>query len=419
MLLRHSYDAHFGLEGDAVQALDGGAHVSDEVFHVRRARLPVVDDEIRVLGRDRGVADAKALQPRRLDQARGVIARGIGEHRAAAPLPDRLRGLAAREERAHLARMGTGALLKLQACADEPFLRHRRRHVAVAHLVLVALARVRGAAAVDGLDALDVAPGLPAEGTGVHGERPAEGARDTGKELGGPQAPLDALAGDARAGDAGFGAHRGVVHALEGLKGAVRADDDAADAPIAHQQVAAQTNPLDRHPGGHAAQERGKLGAIGGIEEYVRRPADMPGSVAAQGLIAAHAGDEFGRDGHAHEALPGGSSADSASGNACATALMLPAPMARMTSPSLITSFRAWGSSSTFSTNSGSSSPRLRTARQMARPSAPAIGASPAAYTSVTHSTSAPESALPKSSMRSRVRVKRCGWNASRTRRPA
>ncbi len=32
--------------------------------------------------------------------------------------------------------------------------------------------------------------------------------------------------------------------------------------------------------------------------------------------------------------------------------------------------------------------PRVRTARQMARPSAPAIGASPAAYTSVTNSTS-------------------------------
>ena len=48
---------------------------------------------------------------------------------------------------------------------------------------------------------------------------------------------------------------------------------------------------------------------------------------------------------------------------------------------------------------------RERTARQIARPSAPVIGASPAEYTSVTSSTSAWESTRPKSSMRSRVRV--------------
>jgi len=84
---------------------------------------------------------------------------------------------------------------------------------------------------------------------------------------------------------------------------------------------------------------------------------------------------------------------------------MLPAPMVSTTSPSRSTPRSDSARSSTRSTNTGSMSPRLRTARQMARPSAPAMGASPAAYTSVTKSTSHSLKLKPKSSNRSRVRV--------------
>ena len=49
--------------------------------------------------------------------------------------------------------------------------------------------------------------------------------------------------------------------------------------------------------------------------------------------------------------------------------------------------------------------PRARIARHSARPSAPLIGASPAAYTSVISSGSQPASTALKSSIRSRVRV--------------
>src|SRR5436305_1048455 len=193
--------------------------------------------------------------------------------------------------------------------------------------------------------------------------------------------------------------------AVEEIERAVRAHDHALQAAVAHQEVAPEPDPVDGHRGRERAQELCELDAIARIEENLRRAPDVPGGVPAQGLIAAHPLAELRGDGEAHRELLGGRSAASAPGSACATALMLPAPMARMTSPSEITSLSAAASSSTFSTNSGSSTPRLRTARQMARPSAPAIGASPAAYTSVTARASAPESTLPKSSIRSRVRV--------------
>src|SRR5204863_31437 len=287
MALRHSHDPHLGNELDAVHARDRLAHMGDEALEVGGARLSVVDDEVGVLLGYRGAPDAKALEAGRLDEARGVVSRRVGEHRAAAPLADRLRGPTPVEE----------------------------------------------------------------------------------------------------------------------IERAVRAHDHALQAAVAHQEVAPEPDPVDGHRGRERAQELCELDAIARIEENLGRAPDVPGGVPAQGLIAAHPLAELRGDGEAHRELLGGRSAASAPGSACATALMLPAPMARMTSPSEITSLSAAASSSTFSTNSGSSTPRLRTARQMARPSAPAIGASPAAYTSVTASASAPESTLPKSSIRSRVRV--------------
>lgn len=70
------------------------------------------------------------------------------------------------------------------------------------------------------------------------------------------------------------------------------------------------------------------------------------------------------------------------------------------------------------STNTGSTLPATRNARVSARPSAATIGASPAAYTSLSSTASAVPSTLTKSSKQSRVRVKRCGWNDSTRRRP-
>ncbi|ODU62327.1 MAG: hypothetical protein ABT05_07720 [Lautropia sp. SCN 66-9] len=88
------------------------------------------------------------------------------------------------------------------------------------------------------------------------------------------------------------------------------------------------------------------------------------------------------------------------------------------TSPSRATSMIAAGIAPISSTNTGSTLPATRSARANERPSAATIGGSPAAYTSASSSASGVDSTRTKSSNRSRVRVKRCGWNASTMRRP-
>ena len=63
-------------------------------FSFRRRRLAVIDNEVGVFFRHRRIPDTEALQARGVDETRGMVARRIGKHRAAAPLTDRLRGLA-------------------------------------------------------------------------------------------------------------------------------------------------------------------------------------------------------------------------------------------------------------------------------------------------------------------------------------
>jgi hypothetical protein len=99
------------------------AHVLDQRLDVGGARRAVIDDEIGVLLRDRRVADAKSLQARALDEPRRVIARRIGEYRAAAPLADGLRCRGAfRGARAHGALVHARLALELELRGEEPFI---------------------------------------------------------------------------------------------------------------------------------------------------------------------------------------------------------------------------------------------------------------------------------------------------------
>src|SRR5690348_7209625 len=184
------------MQRDAVHTCDRVAHVADEALEVCGARLAMVDDEVRVLLGHRGIADAKALEARRLDETCSVIARRIGEHRAAAPLPDRLSGLALGEQLLYFARMRAGTALEAELRREEPFLRYRRDYLAVADAIFLGRAAVRAPAAIDGFERAYVRPGLSAESTGVHRQRPAQGAGNAGKELRRSQSPLDALSCD-------------------------------------------------------------------------------------------------------------------------------------------------------------------------------------------------------------------------------
>src|SRR5512139_2417932 len=96
---RVSDDAHLGHEADAEAALDLGTRVGDQRFDVGRGRLPLrVHDEVRVLLRDARAADREALQPAGLDEARGVVAGWVAEHRPRVREVERLRLDAARKE---------------------------------------------------------------------------------------------------------------------------------------------------------------------------------------------------------------------------------------------------------------------------------------------------------------------------------
>src|SRR5205823_13075983 len=167
MALRHSHDPHLGSERDPVHARDRLAHMGDEALEVGGARLSVVDDEVGVLLGYRGAPDAKALEAGRLDEARGVVSRRVGEHRAAAPLADRLRGPAPLEELAHLALVRRGTALEGQARLEEPFIRHWRDDLAVTDPVFVCRAGASNATAGAGRDGVHVTPGCPAEVAGA------------------------------------------------------------------------------------------------------------------------------------------------------------------------------------------------------------------------------------------------------------
>src|SRR5581483_7008993 len=130
---------------------------------------------------------------------------------------------------------------------DEPLLGDRPHDVPVADFVLGGSARVLTTAPVHRLHLDDVMPGLAAEGAGIHGESPAESSRNAREELRRTQAPLDALLGEPRTGHAGLAVHGDLIEAVQPIERAERADDDARQAPVANQQIAAETDPVNGH----------------------------------------------------------------------------------------------------------------------------------------------------------------------------
>src|SRR5215470_15126685 len=183
----------------AVDLRYGVAHVSDEPLEVLSSRLAVIDEEVRVLLRHRGIADAKSLETCGLDEACGVITGGVGEHRAAAPLANRLRRLALRQHFLHLGLVRARTALEGELRREKPLVRRRCDDLAVAHAIFVRRAPVRAAAAVDGLERAHVRPGFSAKGPGVHRQRAPERAGNACKEFRRSQPPLDALSRNARA----------------------------------------------------------------------------------------------------------------------------------------------------------------------------------------------------------------------------
>jgi len=106
-----------GTSSNAVHALHGLTHLVDQLLDVRGRRLALVEDEIGVLLRDHRAPMPRALEAGRFDEPRGVIPRRIGEHRATAPLPQRLGLLAPLGQLAHHSGGGRVARPELHSAA--------------------------------------------------------------------------------------------------------------------------------------------------------------------------------------------------------------------------------------------------------------------------------------------------------------
>jgi hypothetical protein len=100
-------------------------------------------------------------------------------------------------------------------------------------------------AAIDRRNGLDVRPRLAAERTGVHCERAADRTRNTGEERRGTQMPAHATLGEQHARESGARTHAVLVEPLELARQVGGGNHGAAHAAVAHEQVRAQSQPVD------------------------------------------------------------------------------------------------------------------------------------------------------------------------------
>src|SRR5689334_13719960 len=85
-------DANLALEEHAEALVHRALDLGDELLDLQRRGGSGVDDEVGVLGRNHRPAHRDALQPACLDQACGIIASRVAEHRPGVRLLERLAG---------------------------------------------------------------------------------------------------------------------------------------------------------------------------------------------------------------------------------------------------------------------------------------------------------------------------------------
>ncbi len=139
-------------------------------------------------------------------------------------------------------------------------------------------------APVQGLHHRHQAPGLATEGTGIHRQRATQGAGDAGQELRpgepGPRRRPRHLG----TGDPGTGMETVVPHPAQLVECAKGEHHRAADAAVAHQQVAAQAQPQQRFFRRQAGQEAGQVIQVRRLVETIRGTTHPPAGMGGHGL---------------------------------------------------------------------------------------------------------------------------------------
>jgi hypothetical protein len=115
-------------------------------------------------------------------------------------------------------------------------------------------AHVESAVARECFYARDIAPRFAAVAAGIHRQRAAHGSRYAGEKLGVGTAVHRGEARELRARDARIGVDHPVRH-REDRAGVVHQDHRAANAAVAHEHVAAESEGRDRQRRGQAAHE--------------------------------------------------------------------------------------------------------------------------------------------------------------------
>src|SRR2546422_76808 len=319
-----------------------------------------------------------ALEPAGLDQARGVLAGRVAEHRAGIRKFEWLLGDALREQ---FPDAGSGTLLvtyaETEPSCEKPFIlaqfRPAQRDAPIAGLEIGGLALAQFPAARHRQHLRDDVPGFRPVAAGIHRERPTHRSGHSGEEL---RALVAACRREARylgTGDARFGVHQVALDAHRAVR-AVHQDDRPVKSAITHEQIASKSHEADPFAPGKDREECSEVGAVGrnvgASGDAARAPADMLRHrfVQPQGTAQRDA-RSVDRLSHVH--LP-------VLASAAGTPPIEPAPMVSTTSPGRTTLRMASGMSAILSTNMGSVLPATRIARTSERPSAATIGVSPA-----------------------------------------
>ena len=224
-----------------------------------------------MLGRNQRAADRVALEPAGLDQSRRVFAGRVAKHRAGIGLAQRLaRDTLRKQLLDFIDRFLSAPGLQAERCRDKPlfggmgFDVRLQAHVPISNFIVPRRAHPLLACSIHGVHARHDVPGFAAVAAGVHRQRPADGARDSRKKFRARQVMARGETRDPRTGHARLGVDLPAISTGPYLfERAVSENHRAAQTRIAHQQVAAEADEINRFGCRLPAQELAQVGKIG------------------------------------------------------------------------------------------------------------------------------------------------------------
>lgn len=279
-------DADFRFQVDTVSLFDAFLDFVDDVEDIPGRCVPRVDDEAGVFHRDLGIAAGEAFEARLVDEGPGIVSRRPLEGTAGAVHFQRLLAAAAVHEVIHAGLDFLGvAAAQGQFDFDDEFLGFLETALAIRKAQVRCIIRMDAARTVDRADPRYDVAHFPVVGPGVHEDGTAQGPRDTAGEFDACQAVFLGELTDVLQHETGTG-HDLPVVAGQYFLHRVQLDDDAADTPVADEDVRAAAEDGDRQvqPPGCPDGQRHFLDRFR-QDQDVSRTADGKGRVFAHRFV--------------------------------------------------------------------------------------------------------------------------------------